>query len=86
MARIYLFIRAHTSPMAQIWFTGLERAVLSLSEIPERCPVTAESSSHRQLLYGNKPHVYRIIFKIDEVRKTVWIKTVRHGFRLPVTL
>jgi len=48
------------------WFQGLEKAIASLSEPPERCPIAQESESFpfevRPLLYGRKPHVYRILF------------------------
>jgi toxin ParE1/3/4 len=35
----------------------------------------------RHLLYGKKPHVYRILYEVDERRQTVWVLTVRHGAR-----
>ena len=35
----------------------------------------------RHLLYGNKPHVYRVIYEIDERQSTVWVLTIRHGAR-----
>ena len=37
----------------------------------------------RNLLYGKKPHVYRVIYEVDEGRQTVWVLTVRHGARRP---
>ena len=33
------------------------------------------------LLYGKKPHVYRVIYEIDEHRRTVWVLTIRHAAR-----
>lgn len=35
----------------------------------------------RHLLYGRKPHVYRVIYEIDESSCTVWVLTIRHGSR-----
>jgi toxin ParE1/3/4 len=35
----------------------------------------------RHLLYGKKPHVYRVIYQVDERRQAVWVLTVRHGAR-----
>jgi len=35
----------------------------------------------RQLLYGKKPHVYRIIYEVDEARRTVLLIAIRHGAR-----
>jgi toxin ParE1/3/4 len=37
----------------------------------------------RQLLYGHKPHVYRILYTIEG--DTVSIVHVRHGRRQPIT-
>jgi plasmid stabilization system protein ParE len=48
------------------WFHALEDAIASLSAMPKRCPLASENSRFsfevRQLLYGRKPHVYRILF------------------------
>ena len=33
----------------------------------------------RHLLYGNKPHVYRAIYEIDERNKVVYVLTIRQG-------
>jgi mRNA-degrading endonuclease RelE of RelBE toxin-antitoxin system len=33
----------------------------------------------RNLLYGAKPHVYRVIYEIDEPRRVVRVLTIRHG-------
>jgi toxin ParE1/3/4 len=38
----------------------------------------------RYLLYGNKPHVYRILYRIDEKSRTVAIRHIRHGARTPI--
>ena len=69
------------------WFQGLERAIASLSELPKRCPVAQESENFpfevRHLLYGRKPHVYRILFTV--VGETVYIFYVWHGRRKPVS-
>lgn len=68
---IYAAIDAESSEAALRWFRSLERAVFTLDENPRRCPVTPESKDLRHLLYGNKPHVYRIIYRIVEPRKEV---------------
>ena len=39
--------------------------------MPHRCPTTRESQQVRHLLYGNKPHVYRVIFRILEKHRRV---------------
>jgi plasmid stabilization system protein ParE len=52
------------------WFDGLIGKVRTLSEFPGRCPLAREASSVsfdvRQLLYGRKPYMYRVLFTIDD--------------------
>ncbi len=76
---IYAAVDAGQSDAAFRWFTGLERAVFTLEETPARCPTTPESRKLRHLLYGDKPHVYRVIYRIAERRKEVEILHIRHG-------
>jgi toxin ParE1/3/4 len=68
------------------WFQGLEEAATSLSTFPERCPVVPENKEFpfavRHLLYGRRPHVYRVIFKMEG--ETVYILRIRHGRRQPI--
>ena len=55
---------------AQRWFQGLTDAVASLSNFPSRCPLAPESAivpfEVRQLIYGRKPHAYRVLFTIED--------------------
>jgi plasmid stabilization system protein ParE len=78
---IYAALGAEHSEAAFRWFGGLERAVFTLEEHPARCPVTPEDASLRHLLYGNKPHIYRVIYRIVEEREQVDILHIRHGAR-----
>jgi len=68
------------------WFLGLDDAFASLAQFPERCSVAPENLRFpfevRQLLYGAKPHVYRILFTIDV--DIVHVLHIRHGKRKPV--
>jgi plasmid stabilization system protein ParE len=68
------------------WFEGLEEAVASLSKMPLRCPLAPENKRFtfevRHLLYGHKPHVYRIIFTIEGER--IVILHIWHGRRQPL--
>jgi plasmid stabilization system protein ParE len=68
------------------WLQEMEQAISSLSEFPKRCSLAPESRvvpfEVRQLLYGRKPHVYRILFTIEH--GTVYILHIRHGRREPV--
>ena len=68
------------------WFGALREAIASLSALPTRCPISAESRDSpvevRQLLYGRKPHVYRILFAVDG--DSVQVLHVRHARRRPL--
>ena len=77
LADIYGRIQAETSPQAAKWFNGMARAMTSLEKYPKRAPFTPESRGLRHFLYGRKPKVYRIIFKIDEKTSTVHVLHVR---------
>ncbi len=80
-ASLYREINAEESDAALKWYRGLKEAVLSLEELPNRCPVTPEKSHLRHLLYGNKPHVYRVIFRVVEKQKRVDVPHIRHCAR-----
>jgi plasmid stabilization system protein ParE len=86
---IYERINAEESVAAAKWFDGLEKAIYVLGELPRRCPMAPESKrtkrSLRHLLYGNKPHIYRVIYEIDEKARVVWVITIRHGAREPLS-
>lgn len=78
---IYQYIQAEQSQQAHAWFNGLYEALHSLGEMPERFPVIREDAALRHLLYGNKPHIYRVIYHVDDRSKQVTILTIRHGAR-----
>jgi plasmid stabilization system protein ParE len=65
------------------WFLALEDAIASLATSPARCPLAPENADSpfevRHLLYGCRPHVYRILFTIDG--STVTVLHIRHGRR-----
>jgi toxin ParE1/3/4 len=81
---IYQYIQAEESAKAAAWFNGLQETVMSLSSLPFRAAVTPEDPTLRHLLYGNKPHIYRVIYSVDEKKHTVTVLTVRHGARSPL--
>ncbi len=87
LAHLYERIKADDSERANRWFNTLERAIDSLGNFPRRCPVAPEARRAkrilRQLLHGRKPHVYRVIYEVDEPRKTVHVLTIRHGAMEP---
>jgi mRNA-degrading endonuclease RelE of RelBE toxin-antitoxin system len=59
----------------------LEETILSLDRLPDRGVRPPEDASLRQLLYGNKPHVYRILYKVDPADQRVLVLHIRHGAR-----
>jgi toxin ParE1/3/4 len=78
---LYFEIDAEGSAAARKWYEGLKRQILTLEKLPNRCPVTPEKKTARHLLYGRKPHVYRVIFRVIESRKVVEVLHIRHGAR-----
>ena len=81
LAQIYRRINAEQSEAALKWYRGFRQAILSLEEQPNRCPMTPESDKLRHLLYGNKPHIYRAIYRVLEKEKRVEVLHIRHGAR-----
>jgi plasmid stabilization system protein ParE len=82
LAHIYHFIHAEDSRGAWEWYRGLRSAILSLEELPNRWPATHESSKLRHILYGSKPHIYRVIYRVHERQKRVEVLHIRHGKRV----
>jgi len=81
LAHIYHFINAEDSHAAREWYRGLRSAILSLEELPNRWPATYEIPKFRHILYGNKPHIYRVIYRVLEKQKRVEVLHIRHGAR-----
>ena len=79
LAYLYEWVGAKTSEAATQWYNGLEEAIFSLEKRPARCPVTPESKKYRHLLYGHKPHIYRVIYHLLEKQKEVVVLHIRHG-------
>jgi plasmid stabilization system protein ParE len=79
----YLWIAERAPESARKWFNGLEAAIYTLEDFPERCPLAEESKAFdveiRQLVYGKRVGAYRILFTI--VGDAVHILHVRHGRR-----
>ena len=65
------------------WFRKLKESIDSLAEMPKRCMLAPENAEFpfevRQLLYGHKPHQYRVLFTIEA--ETVVVLHIRHGRR-----
>jgi len=65
---LYVEKNAAGSQAASRWYNGLEEAVSALAVYPHRCPAAPEARKLRRelrhLLYGKKPHVYRVIYEV----------------------
>lgn len=81
LAIVFNDIHAEDSEAARRWYDGLKKSILTLEKLPNRCPVTRENPKLRHLLYGHKPHVYRVIYCVLENVKRVEVLHIRHGAR-----
>jgi plasmid stabilization system protein ParE len=81
LAQIYRFIHAGESQGALRWYRSLRDAILGLEELPYCWPATHEDSRLRHLLFGKRPHVYRVIYRVHERVKRVDVLHIRHGAR-----
>jgi plasmid stabilization system protein ParE len=79
----YTWLAERSPTMAARWFNRLLDAVNSLARSPEFCGLAAESEyvgrEIRQLLYGRRPGVYRVLFVIDG--KEVQVLHIRYAAR-----
>jgi len=82
---IYEYIRANFSPEAHDWYNGLADTIYSLEHFPGRGVGAAKKKTLRQLIYGKKPHTYRIIYAINERRRIVSVLHIRHSARAAAT-
>lgn len=80
----YLWMREHSPARAADWYNGLLEAIFSLEEFPTRCRLAAESEELRmeirQLLYGKRARVYRLLFTIHG-EGVVRVFRIRHTAR-----
>ena len=83
LVQLFEDIHAWDCGAAPDWYEGLKEAILSLRERPQRCPVTPENRRLRHLLYGSKPHIYRVICRVRKGPKRVEVLHIRHGARRP---
>jgi plasmid stabilization system protein ParE len=79
----YAWISQYSLVRAQKWFNGLFKAIASLDEYPERYPLAPEAELFnreiRQMLYGKRRGVYRVLFEIQG--EIVQVSNIRHGAR-----
>jgi toxin ParE1/3/4 len=78
---IFNYIELGQSLNAYRWYYGLEEAIFGLDQPPSRGVVVREYRGARQILYGKKPHLYRIIYVTNRVARRVVVLHIRHGAR-----
>ncbi len=65
------------------WLTRFQNALQTLEHRPERCPLARENGKVdvevRELLFGKRPYVFRVVFVIDD--QTVRILRIRRAQR-----
>ena len=81
----FLSLNRLSPDFAKRWYDGLLDAIASLDTFPKRCALAPENVDFtdievRQLLYGRRRTVYRILFCIIEP-DTVRILHIRHSAR-----
>lgn len=85
----FTYIEERAPEAAARWYRLVMAEIASLSEMPARCPMAPEAAKLgielRHLLYGQRPGIYRIVFRIVEEVGEVHVLAVRHGARKPLT-
>ena len=78
---VFMCDERHEPFAAARWYDRLTEAILSLGEMPARCPIIPEQDSFgislRHLIF----YSHRIIFSINEADRTVHVLRVYHGAR-----
>ena len=80
MEAIYNYVEGDASRHAFAWFS-LAKTIYTLERFPDRGSVISENKKLRHLLFGKKPHTYRIIYAIDKRIHVVNVLHIRHGVR-----
>ena len=80
---VYEWIARDSLQNASRWYLRLFDAIQTLSENPQRCPLAPDNNAFdddvRQLLYGKRRGVYRILFTISG--NAVHVLNIRHAAR-----
>ena len=86
MRRAYKFVFKNAPNTVTKWFDRLQSHIQTLSYQPQRCPIARESKrvsiEVRELHFGRRPNVFRILFTIDEATVRI-LKIVRAQRRSP---
>ena len=83
----FRFLADRSPAAAAKWHAGLEKAIAALAKMPERHPVAEDESQYlgitvRQMLYGRRPGVFRILFSVEG--DLVTLHYVRHSAQGPI--
>jgi len=74
-AQIYERVTAAAPLHGPLWYNRLIATIETLGTFPKRCAYAPETdffeTEVRQLLFGRKPNVYRVLFTIEE--NTVYV-------------
>ena len=81
LSRVFEAVNAANSEGALKWYHGLQEAMQSLEKQPARCPAPPGNDRPRHVLYGHKPHIYRVIYCVLEKQQQVVVLHIRHGAR-----
>lgn len=80
-----VWISQHSRRNAQLWLQRVRAKASTLDHNPQRCPIAPDDDAFRgtvrQMLYGRRPNVYRILYDIRERSRTVRILRVMHAAR-----
>jgi toxin ParE1/3/4 len=89
VAEAFTYLSERAPEAAARWYRRVRDEIASLDEMPLRCPLAPEGAKLgyelRHLLYGRRPGIYRIVFRVVEERWEVHVLAVRHGARKPLT-
>lgn len=85
----FRYLLDRSPPAAAHWYAGIEKAIAKLGTLPEQQPVAQDETelpgiALRQMLYGRRPGVFRLLFSIQG--DTVTLHYVRHTARRPIEL
>ena len=80
---LYGYIGAAESDGAARWIDKLQETLALLATAPHIGKPLRNDLTARELIYGNKPHLYRIVYECDEAAQTIYINFIPHGRRLP---
>ena len=82
IAAAFAYLEERAPEAARRWYNSIMADIVSLGEMPNRCPMAREAGiEFRQLMRGR----YRIVFDVMEDTETARILTVRHDARRKLT-